>query len=106
MTFSPRGLLFAMVGSIVGSMALSGCGGVMYSARITSVESKIENAKEMGAETLSPYEYYSAQQRVLKAREEAGRADYGDALDLIDEAETFADKAITQSGAVRKGAGR
>ena len=83
-----------------------GCGGVIYSARANSVGAKVETAKEMGAETLAPYQYYSARERAEKAAEEASRADYGDALDLLDEAETFADKAIEQAGAVKKGAGR
>jgi hypothetical protein len=83
-----------------------GCGGVWYTARINSVEGKVEQAKEVGAEQSSPYEYYSAKERVLKAREEAARADYSDAIDLLDEAEEFADKAIQQAAAVRKGAGR
>ena len=95
------GALFATVAA-----AMAGCGGVAYSVRINSVEAKVEKAKELGAEANSPYEFYSAKERVDKAREEAARADYGDALDLIDEAETFADQAINQSSAVRKGAGR
>jgi hypothetical protein len=82
-----------------------GCGGVAYTARINSVEGKVEHAKEVQAEAFAPYYYYSAKERVLKAREEAARADYSDALDLLDEAEEDADKAITQAEAVRKGAG-
>ena len=82
-----------------------GCGGVAYTARINSVEGKVEHAKEVQAEAYAPYYYYSAKERVLKAREEASRADYSDALDLLDEAEEDADKAITQAEAVRKGAG-
>jgi hypothetical protein len=82
-----------------------GCGGVAYTAKINSVEGKVEHAKEVQAETYAPYYYYSAKERVLKAREEAARADYGDALDLLDEADADADQAITQAEAVRKGAG-
>lgn len=96
------GVVFASAVAAV----MAGCGGVAYSVRINSVEAKVEKAKELGAEANSPYEYYSAKERVDKAREEAARAEYGDALDLIDEAETFVDKAINQSSAVRKGAGR
>ncbi len=77
----------------------------MYTARINSVEGKVEHAKEVQAEQYAPYFYYSAKERVLKAREEAARADYGDALDLLDEAENDALKAIEQAEAVRKGAG-
>lgn len=83
-----------------------GCGGVWYTARINGVEGKVEQAKEIGAESTAPYEYYSAKERVLKAREEASHADYQDAVNLLDEAEEFADKAIQQASAVRKGAGR
>ena len=82
-----------------------GCGGVMYTARINSVEGKVEAAKEVQAEQFAPYYYYSAKERVQKAKEEAARADYGDALDLLDEAENDALKAIEQAEAVRKGAG-
>jgi hypothetical protein len=84
----------------------SGCGGVWYSARANTVAGKVEQAKEVGAESASPYEYYSAKERMTKAMEEASRADYSDAIDLLDEAEEFADKAIQQATAVRKGAGR
>ena len=84
----------------------SGCGGVWYSARANTVAGKVEQAKEVGAESNSPYEYYSAKERVTKAREEAAHADYSDAINLLDEAEEIADKAIQQSTAVRKGAGR
>jgi len=93
---------------LAGWLALgsAGCGGVWYPARINTVEGKVEQAKEVGAEQYAPYEYYSAKERVLKAREEASRADYGDAIDLLEEAESFAEKAIAQARAVRKGAGR
>lgn len=88
------------------SLGSTGCGGVWYTARINSVESKVEEAKEVGAETASPYEYYSARERVEKAKEEASKASYSDAINLLDEAEEYADKAIQQAAAVRKGAGR
>jgi hypothetical protein len=96
----------AVVLSIAALSLGSGCGGVAYSVRINSVEAKVEKAKELGAEQSAPYQFYSAKERVDKAREEAGRADYGDSLDLLDEAEKYADEAINQASAVRKGAGR
>ncbi|MFI5298099.1 MAG: DUF4398 domain-containing protein [Polyangiales bacterium] len=95
--------LFAVSGA---AWMIAGCGGVLYTAKINAVEAKVENAKELGAEASAPYEYYSARERVQKAKEEASRADYQDAVDLLDEAETFADKAVAQAGAVRRGAGR
>ena len=97
-----------LLGVLAVSVALSsiGCGGVWYSARANTVAGKVEQAKEVGAETSSPYEYYSAKERMTKAMEEASRADYSDAIELLDEAEEYADKAIQQATAVRKGAGR
>ncbi len=92
----------ALTASTIGT----GCGGVWYTARINSVESKVEQAKELGADITAPYQYYSARERVEKAKEEASKADYSDAIELIDEAEEYADKAIDQAAAVRKGAGR
>ena len=83
-----------------------GCGGVWYSARANTVAGKVEQAKEVGAESNSPYEYFSAKERLNKAMEEASRANYSDAIDLLDESEEYADKAIQQATAVRKGAGR
>lgn len=99
-------LIAAVAVVSLASISSIGCGGVAYTAKINSVEGKVEQAKEVGAETYAPYYYYSAQSRVLKAREEAARADYGDALDLLDEADSDADQAINQAQAVRKGAGR
>ena len=84
----------------------AGCGGIAYTARINSVAGKVEAAREVQAEQYAPYYFYSAKERVSKAQQEAARADYDDALDLLDEAEADAEQAIQQSEAVRKGAGR
>lgn len=93
------------VGFVSSFFAIS-CGGPRYSFRITSVESKVEAAHELGAETYAPYQYYSARERVVKAREQAAHAHYGDALELLDKAEDFAQQAIAQTESVKKGAGR
>jgi len=86
--------------------ALSGCGGVFYSASSLSAESKLEQAQALGAEKYAPYEYYYAKEHLTKAKEEASAADYGDAIDLADEAEKYAEKAIDLSKNAHKGAGR
>lgn len=87
-------------------MSTEGCGGIAYTARANSVAGRVEAAREVQAEQYAPYYYYSATERVKKAQEEAARADYDDALDLLDEAEADADQAVQQAEAVRKGAGR
>lgn len=85
---------------------LSGCGGVLYSVSIFSAESKLETAQALGAERYAPYEYWYAREHMLKAKEEAATADYGDAIDFADTAEEYAEKAATLSKQAHEGAGR
>jgi hypothetical protein len=94
---------FALMG-LAGS--LMGCGGTLYAIQASSASGKIEEAKAMGAEKLAPYEYYLAEEHMKKASEEAATAEYGDAVDLADKAEKYAEKAISLSRQAHKGAGR
>ena len=87
-------------------VAASSCGGVLYAVSSASAASKIEEAKALGAEERAPYEYYSAQEYMKKAMDEAAQADYGDADDLAEQAEKFAQKAINLSRQAYRGAGR
>jgi hypothetical protein len=86
--------------------ALTSCGGSLYAIQAGAASSKLEEAKAIGAERLAPYEYYLADEHMRKASEEASQADYGDAVDLAEMAEEFADKAIKLSRDAHKGAGR
>jgi hypothetical protein len=85
---------------------LSGCGGVLYSASIFSAESKLETAQALGAERYAPYEYWYAHEHLVKAKEEAAHADYGDATDYADTAEEYAIKATNLAKQAHEGAGR
>jgi hypothetical protein len=101
-------------GSRVGVAALatlclfgtSGCGGFFYAIYAGGASSKLEAAQQLGAEKYAPYEYHYAKEHLQKAMEEASSADYGDAIDLADEAEKFAEKAIVLSKRAHEGAGR
>jgi hypothetical protein len=84
----------------------TGCGGTLYAITANSAQSKLETAQALGAEKYAPYEFYYAKEHLEKAMEEASSADYGDALDFADEAETYAEKAITLSKQAHEGAGR
>jgi hypothetical protein len=97
-----------MVGALAGVclFGASGCGGFFYAIYVSGATSKIEAAQALGAEKYAPYEYYYAQEHLWKAMEKAASADYGDAIDLSDEAEKSADKAITLSKQAHEGAGR
>lgn len=87
-------------------VSLGGCGGVVYAAQAGGAAAKLEQAKEVGAEQRAPYEYYFAREHMLKAQEEASQGDYGDAVDLAEIAEEYADKAIRLAREAHRGAGR
>lgn len=83
---------------------LSGCGGVYYAININSAEARVEQARQMGAEKACPYEYYYAREHLHEARLEASEASYGDAANMAETAETYAQKAIDKIAASKRGA--
>ena len=87
-------------------VGLTGCGNTIYAFKANSAANKVEEAHELGAEKLAPYEYFYAEQHLQKAQEEAAEADYSDAIDLADESEEYAEKAIRLTRDAQRGAGR
>jgi hypothetical protein len=85
---------------------LCACGNTLYAIQANAAASKLEEAKELGAEKFAPYEYYYAKAHLDKAQTEAAEADYGDAANLAEVAEEFADKAIRLSREAHRGGGR
>ncbi len=71
-----------------------GCGGVYYTISVNAAESKLEQARAMGAETSAPFEYHYAREHLHEARRQAAEASYGDAATFAETAETYAQKAI------------
>lgn len=84
----------------------AGCGNAVYAVQASSAASKLEEAKELGAEELAPYEYQLAVEHMKKAREEAAEADYSDAVRYAETCEEHAEKAIRLSHDAHRGAGR
>ncbi len=84
----------------------SGCGHTLYAAAANSASSKVEEARELGAEQYATYDFYLATQHLEKAQSEASEADYSDAVELAEEAEEHADKAIRLAREAHRGAGR
>jgi hypothetical protein len=82
------------------------CGGTLYVAQINDASSKLAQAKEVGAESLAPYEYYYASSHLTQAMSEAAEGDYSDAIEFAEVAQQYADKAIKISREARGGAGR
>ncbi len=91
----------------VGALLLCvGCGNTLYAVDANSAEEKLEEARQLGAEELAPYEYYYAKAHLEKAASEAAEAEYGYASDLAEISEEYAIKAAKLSREARRGAGR
>jgi hypothetical protein len=82
-----------------------GCGGVYYAAVVNGASARLEEAREIGAEQLAPYEYYYARAHLEQAQIEASEASYGDAIRFADVADEYANKAITLSQSAHKAGG-
>lgn len=102
-----RAVSRAIIALCVGmALMCAGCGNAIYGVKASSASNKVEEAHELGAEKLAPYEYYYAREHLEKAEEEAAEASYGDARDLAETSEEYADKAIELSREAHRGAGR
>ena len=91
-----RAVLFAACACTM-VILLPGCGNVLYTYRAGEATSKIEEAKEAGAEKSATYEYVLAQEHLNKAMSEAAEADYGDAAELAELAEEYAQIAVDKA---------
>ena len=103
-SYEPRRWL--TVSLAVLALASTGCGNSLYAVQANSASSKLEEARELGAEQYAPYEYFYAKEHLKKAQTEASEADYSDAIDLADTSEEYADKAIRLAREAHRGAGR
>jgi len=75
-------------------LALMGCGGPVYAIRAAHAATELARAEQLDAARRAPYEYYFALEHLEKAREEAARADYGDAIALAGVAFDYANRAL------------
>ncbi len=66
----------------------------LYALRVNAAASKVEEARNAGAEQRAPYEYTLAKEHLDKAMSEAAEADYGDAFTLANAAYDYADQAV------------
>ncbi len=85
-----------LTGSLLAAL-VTGCGHPLYAARAGAASSKLEEAREAGAEQRAPYEFTLADEHLKKAMSEASEADYGDAFDLATEAQEHAQRALALS---------
>jgi Domain of unknown function (DUF4398) len=80
-----------------------GCGGVYYAVSVNAAQARVEQAREMGAETVAPYEYYYAREHLREAQVHAAEASYSDAATFAETAETYAQRAIDLSQSAKRG---
>jgi hypothetical protein len=91
---------------LLAAFGASGCGGTLYAINASSAASRVEEAKELGAEQLAPYEYYYAKAHLEQAQIDASEASYSDAINYAEAAEEYAEKAINLTKAAQKASGR
>ena len=73
---------------------LTGCGPVEYISQVgNKAASAVSSAKLAQADRYAPYEYTAAEEYLHKAREEAGYAEYQDAIEYGRRAEELANRA-------------
>lgn len=78
----------------IACLLATACGPVEYINQVsTRAASAVSAAKLASAERYAPYEYTAAQEYLHKAREEAGHAEYQDAIEYGHRAEDYANKA-------------
>ncbi len=89
----------------IGAMGLSsvGCGGMYYGITAGAASARLEEARQLGAETHAPYEYYYAKSHLDEAGFEASAASYSDAANYAEIAEEYAIRAIELSKAAKPG---
>lgn len=75
----------------------------MYTWQASAAQQRLMEAKDLGAEELATYEYYSAKAYLEKAATEAAESDFGDAVDLAERSEQYSSRAIELSRDARRG---
>jgi hypothetical protein len=88
------------------ALALGACGPIGYVRDVRRASREVDDARDAGAATRSPYWYTLAVEYLRKAREEAGHADFGAAIRLGGQASRAAERALDESNAaIRQAAG-
>jgi hypothetical protein len=97
-----RASIVALAAALCSALPCSACGGINYAIAVNAASSRVEEARAVGAEQLAPYEYYFAKEHLEQAQVEASQASYSDAVNLAEEAEEYASKAIDLAQTARR----
>jgi hypothetical protein len=82
---------------LAAAATLSACGPTQSTIMINEAEVAFEKASLNDAARKSPYEYYSAQEYLYKAKEEWGYSDFEAALDYATLARDFSEEAVKRA---------
>jgi hypothetical protein len=82
-----------LVLALVALASLPACGPIQSTSALIEADVEIEAARSAGAPTSSTYEYTAAEAYLLKAREEASKAQYESATDFASKARDLAKEA-------------
>jgi hypothetical protein len=89
-----RQLGVLIAGSLLAAASTLGCGPVEYISQVGNrAASSVSAAKLAQADRYAPYEYTAAEEYLHKAREEAGHAQYQDAIEYGRRSEELANRA-------------
>jgi hypothetical protein len=95
-----RASILTLLMGIAGPV-LAGCGSY-YATSVNAAASRFEQARQLGAETQAPFEYYSARQHLQQARREGADGSDREATAEAETAETYAQRAIDTMQAAKK----
>jgi hypothetical protein len=97
---------YALIACLCALGPVVGCGNAVFAIQASTASRHLEQARELGAESLAPYEFYYAEEHLKQAQSEAGEADYGDARILAHESNQYSKKAIRIAQESHREAGR
>lgn len=78
-----------------------GCSSAVFITKVRRANEHFEQAKAVGAERYSPYEYYAAEARLRQSKQLAAEAEYGSAIKLADQSNDLAEQAIKNTSQKR-----
>lgn len=85
--------LSLVVGLVAAVATLAACGPSFYTFNVIPASSAVEQARQANAAEHAPYEFFTAQSYLDKAREEAAEANYQDAIRFAERANEYGTKA-------------
>lgn len=103
---SHRTRILRLVAALALALGATGCGPLIYASRAGAASRAVERARHAGAAESAPYEFYTAEAYLHKAREDAGEAAYQDAIAYARIARESADEASERAAEAGQGQGR